>query len=101
MDAACLPDLTSTENLKGNIGKQSGSSTTDWEDAIATALATANGGFTTSTDIFDISCADLNSYGTGSGPFSNGVVWVDFASTPSDVFNSTATDLTAPSREQL
>ena len=105
MDAACLPDLTTTADQKGNIGTAPGSNPSDWEDAIVTALAVANGSFTTTTDIFDMSCKDLNEIATASagGAFDsdNGVAWVNFNTDPSSVFPTAAADLTAPTKAQL
>ena len=103
MDAACLRDLTTTANLKGNLNGDDPSQddTSTWRENIETAINA--GGLNTidseTTQIFDISCDDLVSANGSGNPFdeSNGSSWVDFTASPGDVFGaSNANDVTAP-----
>lgn len=105
MDAACLRDLTTTANLKGNLNGP-GVDVDTWRENIEKAI---NAGSLNTIDsetdqIFDISCDDLVSANGSGNPFdeSNGSSWVDFTASPGDVFGaSNANDVTAPTEASL
>ena len=109
MDAACMPDLTTTPNLVGNMNDP-GLTVSEWEDNLVTALATAadNSAFAKTVDVFDFSCKELNELNLTGKAFdtANGVTWVDFSNTPEDVFGTTLdasdnSDISAPTRAEL
>ena len=109
MDAACMPDLTTTPNLVGNMNDP-GLTVSQWEDNLVTALATAadNSAFAKTDDVFDFSCKELNELNAAGKAFdtTNGVTWVDFSNTPEDVFGTTLdvsddSDISAPTRAEL
>lgn len=108
MDAACLRDLTTTADLKGNLnGDDPGQVDADtWRENIEKAI-NANGLNTINSEtkqIFDISCDDLKGADGTNKPFdvAHTSEWVKFTASPGDVFGaSNAVDVTAPTEASL
>ena len=109
MDAACMVDLTTTPNLVGNMNDPS-AGITGWEDNLLYALNVAGAAvgneLTRSDDLFDKSCAELNTLNSSAFANSHGVVWVDFSKTPAEVFGTTLSasddnDIPTPTRAEL
>ena len=104
MDAACLRDLTTTDDLKGNLNAPEVSVDT-WRENIETAInaGSLNTIDSATTQIFDISCDDLVNAKNADEPFdtTNSSFWVDFDKPPNDIFDVSASDVTAPTEASL